>query len=127
MNKMTLSYYVALAAYVLQFVLLGLGSFLSDNAQFDTLYQVAIGLTWTFIKGIPWLVLIPAFLMKSKNTMAWMCYICMVYFIIWILAAFSADPYGIASFGVLLTTVQFVAAALYTRLSKRQAAENQAS
>lgn len=123
MNPLKLSYTLALSGFLLQFVLLGAGTFVGTEAKADSLYQISLGLFITLVKAIPWLVLIPAFIMKSKNTMAWMCYICMLYFIIWILAAFSADPYNIGTTGVLVTVVQFTAAAIYTRLSKKAAAE----
>ena len=51
--------------------------------------------------------------------MAWMSYVCLVYFIIWILAAFGANQTGLGQLGVLLTVVQFMAAAMNTRFAKR--------
>lgn len=119
MKQLTIAYWVAITAYLLQFLLLGIGTFTSTSAQTDTAYQVFLGIALTAIKGIPWLVLLPALLMNTKNAMAWMSYICLVYFIIWILAAFGEAQSTIGTIGVLITTVQFCAAALHTRISKR--------
>ena len=120
MNHLNIAYRLAISCYLLQFALLGAGTFLSPNAQTDSLYNIAIGLALTLIKGIPWLVLIPGLLQKSKNVMAWMSYICLVYFIIWVLAAFGQNQHQLATWGVVVTLVQFVAAGYHTRLAKRQ-------
>ena len=113
-------YRVALATYLLQFILLGVGTFSGSTAKTDSIYDIGIGIALTLIKGIPWLVLIPALLSRSKNAMAWMSYICLVYFIIWILAAFGEGQHNLATLGVILTLAQFTAASMHTRLSKRQ-------
>lgn len=113
-------YQVALITYLLQFVLLGIGTFTGPTAKTDTMYDIFVGLTLTLIKGIPWLVLIPGLIIKSKNVMAWMTYVCLLYFIIWILAAFGESQHNLATMGVFLTLVQFMAAMMYTRMSKRQ-------
>lgn len=120
MNILKTSYYLALACLALQFILLGIGSFDRPDIVINSAYDVFIGVLWTLIKGIPWLVLVPGLIMKSKNIMAWMSYVCLVYFIIWILAAFGAQSSTLASIGVVVTLVQFVASNTYTRLIKRQ-------
>ena len=120
MIKLQTYYQVALITYLLQFVLLGIGTFTGATAKVDTFYDAMVGIALTLIKGIPWLVLIPGLIMKSKNVMAWMCYVCMMYFIIWMLAAFGESQHNLATMGVFLTLVQFMAAAMYTRMSKRQ-------
>lgn len=109
-----------MACLALQFVLLGIGSFSQAQVEINSAYDLFLGLLWTAIKGIPWLVLIPGIIMKSKNLMAWMSYICLVYFIIWILSAFGAEGSNIATLGVVITLIQFGASAFHTRLSKRQ-------
>jgi len=119
MKQLTIAYWVAIACYFLQFALLGTGTFASETADTDSAYQIIIGLVLTLIKGIPWLVLIPALVMKTKNAMAWMSYICLVYFIIWMLAAFGENQHNLGTLGVTLTLIQFCAAALHTRLAKR--------
>jgi len=113
-------YRVAVTTYCLQFVLLAVGTFTGSTAKTDNLYDLGIGLALTLIKGIPWLVLIPGLIMKSKNVMAWMSYICLVYFIIWILVAFGENHSTLGTMGVFLTLIQFIAAAMYTRMQKRQ-------
>ncbi len=70
------------------------------------------------VKAVPWLVLIPGLIMKSPKIMAWMSYVCLVYFIIWILAAFGENQSTLGSLGVLITFIQFSAATYYTRLKK---------
>jgi uncharacterized membrane protein len=119
MKQLKIAYAIAMTAYLFQFVLLTIGTFSSPGAQTDTLYQIGLGLALTLIKGIPWLVLIPALIMKTKNAMAWMSYICLVYFIIWMLAAFGQNQYNLGTLGVLVTLIQFSAAAMHTRLAKR--------
>jgi uncharacterized membrane protein len=52
--------------------------------------------------------------------MAWMSYVCLVYFIIWILSAFGTQHSTLATFAVFVTLVQFIASNAYTRLEKRQ-------
>ena len=120
MNQLQTFYRVAVTTYCLQFVLLAIGTFPGSTAKVENLYDIGIGLALTLIKAIPWLVLIPGLIGKSKNVMAWMSYICMVYFIIWILAAFGEQQSSVGTMGVFLTLVQFIAAAMYTRLEKRQ-------
>lgn len=119
MKHINIAYWVAIATFCLQFILLATGTFSSSTAQTDTPYQIFIGFVLTLIKGIPWLVLIPALIMQTKNAMAWMSYICLVYFIIWILAAFGENQHTLGTVGVIITSIQFCAAALHTRLSKR--------
>lgn len=121
MNKITLTYRVALICFFLQFALLALGTFDRDDIEL-TGNMVLSGIVLVLIKGIPWLVLVPGLIMRHEKTMAWMSYVCLVYFIIWILAAFGTGQTGIAQLGVLLTVLQFTAAAMYTRFIKRQAA-----
>ncbi len=119
MKQLTIAYWVAIATFLLQFVLLATGTFNSPNAQTDSLYQIGIGVVITTIWGLPWLILVPALIMKSKNVMAWMCYICLLYFIVWILAAFGENQSTLGTLGVLTTVIQFCAAAFHTRLAKR--------
>jgi len=119
MIKLQTYYRVAIITYLLQFALLAIGTFSGEAAKTDTAYDVLVGLALTLIKGIPWLVLIPGLIMQSKNVMAWMSYVCLVYFIIWILAAFGENQHNLATVGVFLTLVQFMAAMMHTRLSKR--------
>lgn len=113
-------YQVALITYLLQFFILGVGTFTGSTAKTDTAYDIFVGVIFTLIKGIPWLVLIPGLIMKSKNVMAWMSYVCLLYFIVWMLAAFGESQHNLATMGVFLTLVQFMAAMMYTRMSKRQ-------
>jgi uncharacterized membrane protein len=120
MNILKTSYYLALVCFALQFILLGIGSFDRPDIVISNAYDVFLGVLWTLIKGIPWLVLIPGLIMKSKNIMAWMSYVCLVYFIIWILAAFGAQNSTLATIGVFITLIQFVVSNTYTRLIKRQ-------
>jgi len=120
MNKVKISYNLALMCFVIQFVLLLAGTFDRPDIKIDGAWALFIGLILTAIKGIPWLVLIPGLLQKSKNVMAWMSYICLVYFIIWVLAAFGQNQHQLATWGVVVTLVQFVAAGYHTRLAKRQ-------
>lgn len=120
MNTLKISYLIALVCFALQFVLLGIGSFDQPDIVINGPYDVFLGLLLTAIKGIPWLVLIPALMMKTKNIMAWMSYVCLVYFIVWVLSAFGAQQSGLATLGVFITLIQFIASNLYTRLIKRQ-------
>lgn len=113
-------YRLATSTYCLQFVLLTIGTFNGATAKTDTLYNICIGLGIALFKGIPWLVLIPGLISKSKNVMAWMSYICLVYFIVWMLVAFGENHATLGTIGVFLTLAQFVAAAMYTRMEKRQ-------
>jgi len=119
MIKLQTYYRVAIITYLLQFALLAIGTFSGEAAKTDTAYDVLVGLALTLIKGIPWLVLIPGLIIQSKNVMAWLSYVCLVYFIIWILAAFGENQHNLATVGVFLTLVQFMAAMMHTRLSKR--------
>ncbi len=118
MNKTTISYNLALTCFILQFVLLAAGTFDRPDINIDGAWVIFTGLIWTAIKGIPWLVLIPGIIMKSARIMAWMSYVCLVYFIVWVLAVFSEQDSVLASLGVALTLIQFSAAAYYTRLIK---------
>ncbi len=118
MNKITLTYYVALASFFLQFALLAASTFDRDDVEL-TSNMVLSGIVLVLIKGIPWLVLVPGLIMRHEKIMAWMSYVCLVYFIIWILAAFGTGQTGIAKLGVLLTVVQFLGAAMNTRFAKR--------
>jgi len=122
LNALKLSYYTAMGCYLLQFVLLGIGTFDRPDIEIQGIKDLSIGLLWTAIKGIPWLVLVPGLIMKSKNIMAWMSYVCLVYFIIWMLSAFGAQGSGIATLGVVITLIQFGASAFHTRMAKRQRA-----
>lgn len=121
MNKVTLTYRIALLCFFLQFALLTVSTFDRDDLEL-TMSMVISGIVLVLIKGIPWLVLVPGLILRHEKIMAWMSYVCLVYFIIWILAAFGADQTGIGKLGVLLTIVQFTAAAVNTRLAKRQTA-----
>lgn len=118
MNKITLTYQVALTSFFLQFALLAASTFNRDDVELTSSMMLS-GIVLVLIKGIPWLVLVPGLIMKHEKIMAWMSYVCLVYFIIWILAAFGAHQTGIASLGVLVTVVQFMAAAMNTRFAKR--------
>lgn len=120
MNTLKTSYYLALACFTLQFVLLGIGTFDRPDIDLSEMSAVLTGILFTLIKAIPWLVLIPGLIMKSKNILAWMSYVCLVYFIIWILAAFGTQHSTLATLGVFVTLIQFVASNIYTRLIKRQ-------
>lgn len=120
MNALKVAYNLALIGFALQFVLLGYGSFSQTDIEINGPYDIFIGLIWTLIKGIPWLVLIPGLIMRSKRIMAWMSYVCLVYFIIWILAAFGEQQSDLGNLGVLVTLIQFCAAAYFTRLNKQQ-------
>jgi uncharacterized membrane protein len=119
MKQLKIAYIIAITTFLLQFVLLAVGTFDNPNAQADSLYQIGLGLALTLIKGLPWLVLIPGLLMRSKNVMAWMCYVSLVYFIIWTLAAFGENQSTLGTLGVLVTVIQFSAAAMHTRIAKR--------
>ncbi len=118
MSKIKISYQLALICFVLQFVLLAVGTFDRPDIEINTLSQLLTGLLWTCIKALPWLVLLPGLFSKSPKIMAWMSYVCLVYFIIWILAAFGEQHSNLGSLGVLLTLAQFSAAAFYTRLNR---------
>lgn len=118
MNKVKISYNLALICFLLQFVLLAVGTFDRPDIKIDGAWALLIGIILTAIKGIPWLVLIPGLIMKSTRIMAWMSYVCLVYFIVWVLAAFSEQDSILASLGVAITLLQFSAAAYYTRLIK---------
>ena len=118
MNKMKLSYGLALLCFALQFVLLAVGTFDRPDINIDTPSLFFTGLFLATIKAVPWLVLLPGIIMKSPKIMAWMSYVCLVYFIIWILAAFGENQSTLGSLGVLITFIQFSAAAYYTRLKK---------
>jgi uncharacterized membrane protein len=118
-KQLKIAYVIAITTFLTQFALLTIGTFSNPNAQTDSLYQIMLGVALTLIKGIPWLVLIPGLIMKSKNVMAWMCYICLVYFIIWTLAAFGENQNNLGAIGVIITLIQFCAAAVHTRLAKR--------
>lgn len=120
MIKLQTYYQIALTTYLLQYALLGFGTFTGSTAKVENFTDVIVGVTLTLIKSIPWLVLIPGLITKSKNVMAWMCYVCLLYFIIWMLAAFGESQHNLATVGVFLTLVQFIAAAMHTRMSKRQ-------
>ncbi len=118
MNKMKLSYGLALLCFALQFALLAVGTFDRPDIDLSDLSLFFTGLLIVTIKTVPWLVLIPGLIMKSPKIMAWMTYVCMVYFIIWILAAFGENQSTLGSLGVLITFIQFSAATYYTRLKK---------
>ncbi|MGR6873969.1 DUF2069 domain-containing protein [Pseudomonas sp. HK3] len=120
MNTLKISYYVALLCFALQFVLLGIGTFDRPDIDLSKAAAIFTGLLLVVLKGIPWLVLLPGLIMKSKNSMAWMSYVCLVYFIIWILAVFGAEQSNLATTGVFVTLIQFLASNMYTRLKKRQ-------
>ena len=118
MNKVKISYNLALLCFVIQYLLLLAGTFDRPDIKIDGAWALFIGLILTAIKGIPWLVLIPGIIMKSPRIMAWMSYVCLVYFIVWVLAAFAEQDSTLASVGVLVTLLQFSTAAYYTRLIK---------
>ncbi|GAA6133448.1 hypothetical protein NBRC116188_02370 [Oceaniserpentilla sp. 4NH20-0058] len=120
MTKININYYIALTCFFLQFIILGISSFDRPDLQITGVYDVFLGILWTAIKGLPWLVLIPGLIMKTKNIMAWMSYVCLVYFIIWMLAVFGASGSSMATLGVCITLIQFITSAYYTRLLKRQ-------
>ncbi len=118
MNKMKICYLVALICLALQFVLLAVGTFDRPDIEIDSLSMLFSGLLLTATKAVPWLVLIPGLIMKSAKIMGWMSYVCLVYFIVWVLAAFGEKQSTLGSLGVLVTVIQFSAAAYYTRLKK---------
>ncbi len=118
MNTLKTSYTLAIICFALQFVLLFVGTFDRPDIELNSLSVIISGLLLTLIKAVPWLVLLPGLIMKSAKIMAWMSYVCLVYFIIWILAAFGENQSNLGSLGAVLTLVQFSAAAFYTRLKK---------
>lgn len=119
MKQLKIAYLIAITAYLMQFIILAISTFTSPSAQTDTAYQIFIGAALTLIKGIPWLALLPALIMRTKNAMAWMCYVCLLYFIIWMLAAFGENQNNLGTLGVIITLIQFCAAAFHTRMAKR--------
>lgn len=120
MNIQTIAYRLALTGFTLQFILLGYGSFSQADIVISGAYDVFVGVIWTLIKAIPWLVLVPGLILQSKRIMAWMSYVCLVYFIIWTLAAFGEQQSELGSIGMLITLMQFCGAAYFTRLNKKQ-------
>ena len=118
MIKETIFYNLAIACFALQFILLGFGTFDRPDLNISGLWALFIGVILTAIKAIPWLVLVPGLIMKSPRIMAWMSYVCLVYFIVWVLAVFAEQDSILASLGLLVTLIQFSAAAYYTRLIK---------
>lgn len=108
-----------MTCFAMQFILLGIGSFDKPNIEINGFYDVFLGLVLTAIKGIPWLILIPGLIMNTKNIMAWMSYVCLVYFIIWILSAFGDQGSMLGTLGVVITLSQFATAAFHTRLKRR--------
>jgi uncharacterized membrane protein len=121
MNALKISYALAILCFALQFVLLFVGTFDRPDIELNSFSVIISGLLIALIKAVPWLVLLPGLIMRSAKIMAWMSYVCLVYFIIWILAAFGESQSNLGTLGVLLTLVQFSAAAFYTRLKKNSA------
>ncbi len=121
MNTLKISYTLAIVCFALQFVLLFVGTFDRPDIELSSFSIIISGIVLTLVKAIPWLVLLPGLIMNSAKIMAWMSYVCLVYFIIWILAAFGENQSNLGSLGVLLTLVQFSAAALHTKLKKNNA------
>ncbi len=119
MKHLIISYSLAVSCFILQFALLLVGTFNRPDIETLTASLVFTGLLITLLKALPWLILLPGLLVKSKNVMAWMSYVCMMYFIVWVLAAFGQDQSGLGAAGVLVTLLQFSAAAYYTRMQKR--------
>lgn len=120
MNTLKISYYLALLCFIMQFVLLGVSTFDRPDIDLSKASAVLSGLLLVGFKAIPWIILLPGLIMKTKNSMAWMSYVCLVYFIIWILSAFGTQHSTLATFAVFVTLVQFIASNAYTRLEKRQ-------
>lgn len=118
MNNLKLSYNLALLCLALQLVLLVMGTFDRPDIDIGEPSLLFAGLLLAVVKALPWLVLIPGLIMRSAKIMAWMSYVCLVYFIIWILAAFGESQSSLGSWGVLVTVIQFSAATYYTRLKK---------
>ncbi|EAT13479.1 DUF2069 domain-containing protein [Bermanella marisrubri] len=121
---LSISYRIAMVCFFLQFVVLGIGTFDRPDIQIESTYDILLGVVWTLIKGIPWLILIPGLIKNTKNIMAWMSYVCMFYFIVWILASFGDEKSNLGTAGVVITTIQFVFAAIHTRLRKQAEAAN---
>jgi uncharacterized membrane protein len=121
MNALKISYALAILCFALQFVLLFVGTFDRPDIELNSFSVIISGLLIVLIKAVPWLVLLPGLIMRSAKIMAWMSYVCLVYFIIWILAAFGESQSNLGTLGVLLTLVQFSASAFYTRLKKNSA------
>ncbi len=119
MKNLIISYRLAVSCLILQFVLLLAGTFNRPDIETLTASLVFTGLLIAILKALPWLILLPGLIMKSKNVMAWMSYVCLMYFIVWVLAAFGQSQSNLGAAGVLLTLVQFSAAAYYTRMQKR--------
>ena len=119
MNSVKLSYRVAIIMYLLQIVILTITTFDRDIAL-DDIKNLAYGSIIVAFKAIPWLILLPGLIMRSEKIMAWMCYVCLVYFVLWVLAAFSVGNTSVALMAILVTVIQFMAAAINTRLAKRQ-------
>lgn len=119
MTPLVFSYRLAIICFILQFALLAYGSFSSPDITINGAYDVFIGGLWTLIKAIPWLVLLPGLVLGAKRIMAWMSYVCLVYFIIWMLAVFGETQSNQGHLGVLVTLIQFSAAVYYTRINKQ--------
>lgn len=119
MNTVKLTYRIAITAYLIQFVLLAISTLDRDDMPLDDASRIFTGLIIVAFKALPWLVLIPGLLLRSPKIMAWMCYVCLAYFLLWVLAAFGVDQTHIAAWGIVITVVQFIAAAINTRLSKK--------
>jgi uncharacterized membrane protein len=122
MNKLTLSLRITQLALLLQIVLLTFATLDRPDMDLSNLGTLGAGLILSLFKALPFLILLPGVLRGSGKAVSWLAYVLMLYFIVWILAAFGTQGSTLGKAGTFVTLIQFVAASMYIRWEKRQPA-----
>lgn len=120
MNKLTLSLRITQLALLLQIVLLLFATLYRPDMDLSNTSVLGAGILLSLFKVLPFLILLPGVFKGSAKTISWLAYVLMLYFIIWVLAAFGTQGSLIGKIGTLISLIQFVAASMYVRWEKRQ-------
>ncbi len=122
MNKLNLSLRITQVILLLQIALLTFTTLQRPDMDLGNPSVLGAGILLSLFKTLPFLILLPGVMRGSAKTISWLAYVLMLFFIIWVLAAFGKEGSLSGKIGTCLTLIQFVTASLYVRWEKRQPA-----
>lgn len=122
MTKLTISLRITQLILLLQIVLLTFTTLYRPDLDLHDMGVLGAGIILSLFKTLPFLILLPGVWRGSAKTISWLAYVLMLFFIIWVLAAFGKEGSLSGKIGTCLTLIQFVSASMYVRWEKRQPA-----
>lgn len=120
MNKLTISLRITQLILLLQIALLAFTTLNRPDMDLTDMGVLGTGIFLSLFKALPFLILLPGVMRGSAKTISWLAYVLMLFFIIWVLAAFGKEGSLTGKIGTFMTLLQFVSASMYVRWEKRQ-------